>query len=838
MSNDLCKKCRKPLLASHAGSVTSYFFQHNYCQCHMQANSGSTNPVCSQCGKSKPTDQRIGSFTSFLFRELRCQCSGAPVVVKDSIASGVKKKIKRATTHYRAAQKTQFTKSIRKNDSQASASEVTSELAPGTIVGGVFRVESTIGLGGMGVVYIAQHIALGRHFALKVLRPEFVNEQLWLRFQAEAKTLAALNHVTFVNVYDLGIHEKSLPFYSMDLVEGRNLEQILSEFGPCELNRALEIFIKVLDGLAYAHRNGIIHRDIKPANIMLIQGPGRKAPEVKILDFGISKLVGGHSRELQNLTSSGEVFGSPYYMSPEQCMGTAVDARSDIYSIGCSLFEVLTGYVPFEGDNSVEIIDMHEDAQPPTLADVMPDNDFPPSIELVIAKCLAKLPKDRYQSAKQLAIDLTRILEGKDISLYTAASTKADDAKPQISKAQSRTTIYAVAAVSVLVVVASIIAALVVSPLMKGGVKPTAKIVSLHEDNIRDINIKEGNTKGSTDKAKRDLSNPEATLNDIGSIMVSETPSRSEEKLVAEPASALGTTPYSTIKVINGVKYRCFKFPTDLQIGLLSFSQNGRSTTIPAMNEVKIPIETKVTFISSVGILENPIYWKRFRAGDMYALYLLDTSLDDREFAQQLEASANIGGIQSLHLGGASLLASAVPSLSKFKSLTEFTAQGSKNNIAILSKATCWSKIEKFIWHETRGGAPTEILKMLQGSHSLKELSFYNAALSQSDCELIGSMTSLEALSLQEMPMPLACLEKLSQTSKIKRLRLPLGCITKTSVPILARFQSLVELAGEVNGSHTKLDAILKKDLPKVKCFIFYPEPKTPNYMSQSQVTE
>ena len=206
----------------------------------------------------------------------------------------------------------------------------------------------------------------------------------------------------------------------MDYLNGRSLEEILVTDGPLPLNQAIDIFLEVLDGLAYAHRNGIIHRDLKPGNIMLCTIDGTAT--VKVLDFGISKIIGTAARASQSLTYADEIIGSPFYMSPEQCIGEEIDARSDIYSIGCTFFEAITGFVPFEGNNSIETITMHQDKQPPRLSDVIPNSKFPPSLDLVLGKCLAKLPKNRYQSAKELAIDLQRIRDGKDLAKYSNAS--------------------------------------------------------------------------------------------------------------------------------------------------------------------------------------------------------------------------------------------------------------------------------------------------------------------------------------------------------------------------------------------------------------------------------
>ncbi len=303
--------------------------------------------------------------------------------------------------------------------SSAPSAEVDATFPLGTIIGGTYKIIKLLGIGGMGAVYLVEHTTLNKRYALKVLAPELVNEQNWLRFQAEAKTVASLNHATFVKVYDLGIHDGLAPFYSMDYLSGRTLEQILVDDGPLEFDHAIDVLLEVLDGLAYAHRNGVIHRDLKPGNIMI--DAVNKVESVKVLDFGISKLIGPDFTAQQNLTSAGEIFGSPFYMSPEQCTGGVVDARSDIYSIGCTLFELITGFVPFEGSSSIETILMHEEQEVPSLFEVAPDGKFPPSLDVVLAKALAKLPQDRYQSAKELAIDLTRIREGKDLLAYSPA---------------------------------------------------------------------------------------------------------------------------------------------------------------------------------------------------------------------------------------------------------------------------------------------------------------------------------------------------------------------------------------------------------------------------------
>ncbi|CAN5523622.1 hypothetical protein BH11CYA1_BH11CYA1_03560 [soil metagenome] len=728
----------------------------------------------------------------------------------DSTKRAQNSHVKRSTTAQRFAQKTQFTKSTRKRNledkpSDGQHSAIETEFASGTVIGGVFKIKSTIGLGGMGMVYIAEHTALGRHFALKVLRPELVNEKVWLRFQAEAKTLAALNHNTFVKVYDLGIHEKAFPYYSMDLVQGRNLEQIVAEDGAFKLNSALKIFITVLEGLAYAHRNGIIHRDIKPANIMFSESKGSNADEIKILDFGISKLIDSHERERQNLTRAGEVFGSPYYMSPEQCMGESVDARTDIYSIGCSLFEALTGFLPFDADNSVDIITMHQETKPPALSDVLPEADFPASIEFVIKKCLEKLPVNRYQTAKELEIDLTRVLEGKDPSQYYSTQTHARAAAASDDTASDPplpTMAYAIlAAVALTAIIATIY------------------IFS----NQSEADFKEFTGEKST--------RPNYGLKLVVAGVDSDAPKIDENyKSIEEentynknaPPSARDYTPFAKQETKSGgSRHLMFSFPTDIEIGQLQFSSKGQIMKRSAMGEFELSVGEKPIFIPAPGISDYPIYWRRFRPADLYGVTLIDKHISDDAFNLQLAAASKIGSIRALTLSNQILYPRSLISLNNFHDLKEFNGEYLQQNQSLLMKAKFWKTLSSFAWQANQSSNTTDFLRLLQNSAKLEALSTTNAILSHSDFELISSMSKLRFLYLTGTSISLADLEALSKLPEIETLYLPKGTITRNAIPILKKFKSLKQLSGAVVGTHEKLDALLKTELPKVNCNIY-----------------
>lgn len=296
---------------------------------------------------------------------------------------------------------------------------------PGTIIGQDYVIERLIGKGGMGVVYEATHRIMQQRFAVKVLSADQLSEQNWMRFQREAQALARLNHQNIVKVFNLGIDRESYPYYVMELLAGESLQDKLKREGSLPVSECLEIFVAVAEGLAAAHRAKIIHRDIKPANIMLCPSAKSGQTAVKLVDFGLARLGqdainarpdSERSKLLQNLTEVGEVFGSPLYMSPEQAAGgRLVDERSDIYSFGCSLFEALTGRVPFHGRTVMETFSLHQNQKAPSLQKSNREGVYPLELELAVARMMEKSPEKRYQSMESLLVDLHRVQEGKPV---------------------------------------------------------------------------------------------------------------------------------------------------------------------------------------------------------------------------------------------------------------------------------------------------------------------------------------------------------------------------------------------------------------------------------------
>ena len=278
------------------------------------------------------------------------------------------------------------------------------------LLGGRYELDGVVGRGGMAEVYRARDIRLDRIVAVKTLREDLARDQTFqARFRREAQSAASLNHPSIVAVYDTGEDTSDpahVPYIVMEYVDGRTLRELLRDDRRLLPERALEITDGVLRALDYSHRNGIVHRDIKPGNVMLT-----RSAEVKVMDFGIARAV---SDAQATMTQTAQVIGTAQYLSPEQARGERVDARSDLYSTGCLLYELLTGRPPFTGDSPVAIAYQHvrENPIPPSRI----DPEIPAWADSIVLKAMAKDPAERYQSAAEMRTDIHRALSGVPVA--------------------------------------------------------------------------------------------------------------------------------------------------------------------------------------------------------------------------------------------------------------------------------------------------------------------------------------------------------------------------------------------------------------------------------------
>ncbi|QIS07968.1 Stk1 family PASTA domain-containing Ser/Thr kinase [Nocardia arthritidis] len=270
-----------------------------------------------------------------------------------------------------------------------------------------YELGEIIGFGGMSEVHKARDLRLSRDVAIKVLRADLARDPtFYLRFKREAQNAAALNHPAIVAVYDTGEAEVDggpLPYIVMEYVDGDTLRDIVRGKGPLPPRRAMEIIADVCAALDFSHKAGIVHRDMKPANIMI-----NRAGAVKVMDFGIARAIADSSNPM---TQTAAVIGTAQYLSPEQARGETVDARSDVYSVGCVLFEILTGEPPFTGDSPVAVAYQHVREDPRLPSHVHPG--VPRELDSVVLKAMSKNPANRYQTAAEMRADLIRVLGGQ-----------------------------------------------------------------------------------------------------------------------------------------------------------------------------------------------------------------------------------------------------------------------------------------------------------------------------------------------------------------------------------------------------------------------------------------
>ena len=306
--------------------------------------------------------------------------------------------------------------------SDGSALEKDPDALVGTTLAGKYRIDARLNEGGMGTVYRGTHVLMDKTVAIKVLRPSLAaDEKIVARFSREARAASRINHPNALSVTDFGEDESGHVFLVMEYLSGKTLKQVIRDEGPLPLARVVDIARQIGDALNAAHSQNIIHRDLKSDNIMLLDT--MTGDHAKVLDFGIAKINEPDGAVDTNLTAPNLVIGTPQYMSPEQCsQNSEIDARSDIYSFGVILYEMLVGHVPFSGDSPTMVMMKH--LQEPVPSVLEERSDIPASVARVVARAMAKVPDNRYQNVAELIEDLT-IASGMTIHRLGPVETSA-----------------------------------------------------------------------------------------------------------------------------------------------------------------------------------------------------------------------------------------------------------------------------------------------------------------------------------------------------------------------------------------------------------------------------
>ena len=306
----------------------------------------------------------------------------------------------------------------------------------GKVLADKYQIVEILGMGGFATVYKAEQKGLIRSVAIKILHAEFIDKQENIRrFQQEAESIGTLIHTNVAAMYDYGVTVDGQPYLVMELVTGTTLQSVLDQSITLNTDRAVSIFLQACDGIAAAHAMGLIHRDLKPSNIMLDVGVDG-TDHVKILDFGLAKVISEEGSGREQLTMTGDLMGTPAYMAPEQCMGVATDQRTDVYSFGCVMYEMLSGKLPIGGDTSYEMMNRHINEVPRSLSKI--GVPVPPKLVRIVSKALQKDPDDRYQDFEELKDALSGVepalTDEFKALLFSSGATKLSRKKRSLKK--------------------------------------------------------------------------------------------------------------------------------------------------------------------------------------------------------------------------------------------------------------------------------------------------------------------------------------------------------------------------------------------------------------------
>lgn len=382
-----CPRCGGMLNAGPTGSITQWL---RVCHCSIVApdepeSDVSTIQICYSCGR-RIGGGRLGSLTQWIFRPDFCDCEvPQPREVNEADFDN-------GNNNSEAA--------LLVEDDQLEL-EVDSAKWPSLR----YKPIALIGHGGFGTIYRCHDRLLNKTIALKMMR--HLTPQQLVSFQQEARATSRLTHPNIVQVYDFGATENGAPFMTMEYVDGISLDQVLIEYGTLNVDKAINVFCKVCDALAHAHRAGVMHRDIKSSNVIVID-PDADDPQVKLIDFGVALF----RTEEGTLHAQGStIAGSPNYMAPDQVLGKSYDERSEVYGLGSTIFEALTGRTPFDGEHTLDTLRKQASMTPPKLIDIAPQGHFSEELEDLLARCLAKDQDSRFQSMNELKDALEAVKE-------------------------------------------------------------------------------------------------------------------------------------------------------------------------------------------------------------------------------------------------------------------------------------------------------------------------------------------------------------------------------------------------------------------------------------------
>jgi Protein kinase domain len=636
-------------------------------------------------------------------------------------------------------------------------------LKPGYVVAGRYNILSQIGRGGMGVVYKVEQASLKAVHALKILDSGKASQTAFARFQKEAQASFHLNHRNLIRVYDLGLLEDEHPYLVMDYVEGITLGELIKSRGKLSKEEAIEIFLQVCDGIGYAHDHRVIHRDLKPGNIMLTVEPDGSTT-VKIVDFGIAKFVESH--ETQGLTRTGEVFGSPLYMSPEQCMGLQIDLRSDIYACGCALFETLTGDPPFLSTTALATMLKHQTETPSTLKQATLGEKFPDSLEFVVAKLLAKLPAERYQSMMALKHDLLAVKEGRPLAA-TAGPEK-------IVKSGHFTKILAAAVIGCAIVAGS------------AGVFFASK---------------NKNTQPPLPTIPKTIPAPVVQLALLPTVMKVVDENNQTEYFAAVPLAKAKGGPW------------VLSFPRDVWLGtLLARQEDGSAEKQSAQGLAKFLHAAPLEFKVRPGACEQAHLFRRFRSDELSKVQFTPDPFVTDDLLLTLN---HLAGLRSLVLPACDISNEGLSYIANLPSLTELQLGLTKVTGSGMTRMKWLKKLEKFQAFDMRD--LSSFISAIQKSKSIRVLNLARNKFTTKDIQMLSGIPYLADLSLSNSNITDHDLAYLVKLKHLTDLNISACKITPAAIPYLEQMPMLQVLGITTDNWSPADEARLKLALPRCR---------------------
>jgi serine/threonine protein kinase len=631
----------------------------------------------------------------------------------------------------------------------------------GEVLSKRYEVISLIGSGGMGVVYKVKQPHFSKYFALKTVRSPYLSEQTISRFRKEAKAASALNHPGLITVYDFGLLEDGQPFMVMDLVESGSLADAIKRYGRLSIDSVLDIFVKASDALQHAHQNKIIHRDLKPGNILLDE-PLRR---VRIADFGVAKILEDDSGASLRLTQTGEIVGSPLYMSPEQCAGKMADERSDIYSLGCAMFEALTGRPPFMGESALATLLLHQKQVPLSLAEAVPGEHFPERLEEACSKSLAKDPAHRYQSMREFQQALLAVHAPP-----SSADRKKPDKLSQTNSLAALQTIVPLPVVTVMILIAMVVSSFVTALVVRSSPPAFNSQASVGEDR----------------------------------------PATQEGGVVVAGRWNPPTNESDRTSKIGGK--RIFHFDERGSMGCLSDCNPLNKAKREAIGTVAIPEDVLLKYRPNWAVCEMPYVFDRFGPDDLYAVDFGSLPITD----PVLEHISRLSGLRKINLNYTDVTDKGLRNILDLPHLEELSLANTdvtSSGIASLSRV---KTLKNLVIHSTLIDA--KALDYLRQATQLDRLTIKKAGLKDPDLEALSGLKRLTTLSLdQNMQISTEGLKYLTGLGDLRLLYITDCDIHSGALQYLKQMTSLNEVyvrKGQLTSGEL---AAIEKELPNLR---------------------